>query len=38
VNERVVFNAGSNGVSITMRCEDVIRVSGATVCRFAARG
>jgi Ala-tRNA(Pro) deacylase len=34
-NERVVFNAGSNAVSITMRCADLIRLSGATVCRFA---
>jgi Ala-tRNA(Pro) deacylase len=36
-NERVVFNAGSPAVSITMRCDDLVRVSGATVCRFAAR-
>lgn len=36
-NERVAFNAGSNTVSITMRADDLVRVSGATVCRFAAR-
>ena len=36
VNERVVFNAGSHARSITMRCADLVRVSGATVCRFAA--
>ena len=35
-NERVAFNAGSNTVSITMRCEDLVRLTGATVCRFAA--
>jgi Ala-tRNA(Pro) deacylase len=35
-NERVAFNAGSNAVSITMRCEDLVRLTGATVCRFAA--
>ena len=34
--ERIAFNAGSNAVSITMRCEDFVRLSGATVCRFAA--
>ena len=34
-NERVAFNAGSNSVSITMRREDLVRISGATVCRFA---
>ncbi len=34
-NERVAFNAGSNSVSITMRREDFVRISGATVCRFA---
>lgn len=34
-NERVVFNAGSNAVSITMRCADLIRLSSATVCRFS---
>ncbi len=36
-NERVVFNAGSNAVSIAMSCADLIRLSGATVCRFSAR-
>jgi Ala-tRNA(Pro) deacylase len=35
LNDRVVFNAGSNTVSIIMRCQDLIRVSGATVCRFS---
>ena len=35
VNERVVFNAGSHARSITMRCADLVRISGATVCRFA---
>jgi len=34
-NERVVFSAGSHARSITMRCADLVRVSGATVCRFA---
>jgi Ala-tRNA(Pro) deacylase len=34
-NDRVAFNAGSSTVSITMRCVDLVRVSGATVCRFA---
>jgi Ala-tRNA(Pro) deacylase len=34
-NERVVFNAGSNSVSVTMRPGDLVRLSGATVCRFA---
>jgi Ala-tRNA(Pro) deacylase len=34
-NERVAFNAGSHTVSITMRCADLVRVSGATLCRFA---
>ena len=37
-NERVAFNAGSNSVSITMRREDLVRISGATVCRFARPG
>jgi Ala-tRNA(Pro) deacylase len=37
VNERVAFNAGSITMSITMRCADLVRVSGATVCRFAVR-
>jgi prolyl-tRNA editing enzyme YbaK/EbsC (Cys-tRNA(Pro) deacylase) len=31
----VVFNAGSHARSITMRCTDLVRISGATVCRFA---
>jgi Ala-tRNA(Pro) deacylase len=35
-NARVAFNAGSNAVSITMRCEDMVRLAEATVCRFAA--
>jgi Ala-tRNA(Pro) deacylase len=35
-NERVAFNAGSNTLSITMRCEDLVRLSGATVCDFSA--
>jgi Ala-tRNA(Pro) deacylase len=34
-NERVVFNAGSHARSITMQCTDLVRISGATVCRFA---
>ena len=33
--ERVVFNAGSNAVSISMLSADLARVSAATVCRFA---
>ena len=33
-NERVAFNAGSTTVSITMRCEDLVRLAGATVCHF----
>jgi Ala-tRNA(Pro) deacylase len=33
---RVAFNAGSNAVSITMRCEDMVRLAEARVCRFAA--
>ena len=33
-NERVVFSAGSHGRSITMRCADLVHLSGATVCRF----
>jgi Ala-tRNA(Pro) deacylase len=36
-NDRVAFNAGSITVSITMRCADLVRVCGATVCRFAVR-
>ena len=35
VHEQVAFNAGSNSVSITMGCADLVRLSGATVCRFA---
>ena len=35
-NEQVAFNAGSNAVSIVMRCDDLVRVSGATICRFAS--
>jgi len=35
-NPRVAFNAGSNAVSITMRCEDMVRLAEAKVCRFAA--
>jgi Ala-tRNA(Pro) deacylase len=35
-SEQVAFNAGSNAVSIVMRCDDLVRVSGATVCRFAS--
>jgi Ala-tRNA(Pro) deacylase len=34
-HQRVAFNAGSNTVSIIMRCADLLRLSGATVCRFA---
>jgi Ala-tRNA(Pro) deacylase len=34
-NEHVVFNAGSPSTSITMRCADLVRLSGATVCRFS---
>ena len=33
--DRVVFNAGSNAISITMQSADLVRVSAATVCRFA---
>ncbi len=35
-NEQVVFNAGSNTVSITMRCSYLVRLSGASLCRFSA--
>ena len=31
----IAFNAGSNSVSITMGTTDFVRLSGATVCRFA---
>lgn len=34
--ERLVFSAGSRAVSITMHGDDLVRVSGGTVCRFAA--
>jgi Ala-tRNA(Pro) deacylase len=33
--ERVVFNAGSNSVSIVMASADLVRVAAATICRFA---
>ncbi|MBI2216344.1 MAG: hypothetical protein HYU51_03510 [Candidatus Rokubacteria bacterium] len=33
--ERIVFNAGSNAVSITMSAVDFFRLSGATVSRIA---
>ena len=33
-NERVAFNAGSNTVSIAMRCDDLVRLAGATVSKF----
>jgi Ala-tRNA(Pro) deacylase len=33
--ERIVFNAGSNAVSVTMPAADFVRLSGATVCRVA---
>jgi Ala-tRNA(Pro) deacylase len=33
--ERIVFNAGSNAVSITMAATDFFRLSGATVSRIA---
>jgi Ala-tRNA(Pro) deacylase len=32
--EEIAFNAGSNSVSITMRCDDFVRLSGARVERF----
>ncbi len=34
-NDEISFNAGSTSVSIRMRCEDFVRLSGATVGRFA---
>lgn len=34
----VAFNAGSNSVSVTMRADDLVRLTGATVCRFAQGG
>jgi Ala-tRNA(Pro) deacylase len=36
-NERVAFNAGSNTTSVTMRCDDLVRLSGATLADFSAR-
>jgi Ala-tRNA(Pro) deacylase len=33
--ERIAFNAGGNAVSITMRAADFVRLSGATIARFA---
>ena len=33
--EDIVFNAGSNSVSIIMRAADFARLSGARACRFA---
>jgi Ala-tRNA(Pro) deacylase len=33
--EEIAFNAGDNAVSITMRADDFVRLSGATICRFA---
>ncbi|HET7342185.1 MAG TPA: YbaK/EbsC family protein [Methylomirabilota bacterium] len=35
-NERVAFNAGSNAASISMRCDDLVRLAQATVCEFSA--
>jgi Ala-tRNA(Pro) deacylase len=32
--DRVAFNAGSNSVSIAMRADDLVRLSGATICRL----
>jgi Ala-tRNA(Pro) deacylase len=32
--ERIVFNAGSDAVSITMRAADFVRLSGATIAKF----
>jgi prolyl-tRNA editing enzyme YbaK/EbsC (Cys-tRNA(Pro) deacylase) len=34
-NETIAFNAGSNAVSITMRADDFVRLSGGTIARFA---
>jgi prolyl-tRNA editing enzyme YbaK/EbsC (Cys-tRNA(Pro) deacylase) len=34
-NETIAFNAGSNAVSITMRTDDFVRLSGGSVARFA---
>jgi Ala-tRNA(Pro) deacylase len=33
--EQIAFNAGSNAASITMRAADFVRLSGATVGKFA---
>ena len=33
-NETIAFNAGSNAVSITMRAEDFVRLSGGRIARF----
>lgn len=33
--EYIAFNAGSNAVSMTMRSEDFVRLSGARICRLA---
>jgi Ala-tRNA(Pro) deacylase len=33
--ERIAFNAGSNAVSITMRAADFVRLSNATIAKFA---
>lgn len=33
--EQIAFNAGSTAVSILMRSEDFVRLSGARVCRLA---
>ncbi len=33
--EEIAFNAGSNAVSIVMRCDDFLRLSGARVCRLS---
>src|SRR5215468_4123027 len=33
--DEVAFNAGSPAVSVTMRAADVVRLSGARVCRVA---
>lgn len=33
--DRIAFNAGDNAVSITMRADDFVRLSGATLVRCA---
>ena len=33
-NETIAFNAGSNAVSITMRADDFVRLSGGRIARF----